>query len=379
MINDSKNIKNQNFVSMKSEIYFIIILFITIISLIASSCSNEKLDLEKITSTAPPVDNLISDTSYIKQNPDWTGFNKPEDIIAGREPFIYVADTYNDQIVMLNLAGQVLGKKSIKHPVAIAQDYKLNLIVCAQFDTVINGTTATFSAVYKIDLFSTGHHIETATMNRLLPRTSMDLVKANRSYTGVCVFYDNSFFISRTGSNNPVIDPDNAILMFLHRKTKRGEIDTLVGKVPLLEAEGSGLLSINKVSSLTSFNKKNNDFILTLIGNSSFKTQWLQYFVSDEFTGYVSKLSPYSADIMRVDKFKLPEGTAVDNAGNIFVADAGKDSVYKFNSSGDELQSFGGSSVFNKPHAVAVFDKTIYVADTDNNRILRFILSTEIY
>jgi DNA-binding beta-propeller fold protein YncE len=82
---------------------------------------------------------------------------------------------------------------------------------------------------------------------------------------------------------------------------------------------------------------------------------------------------------MKVNLFQQPEGTTIDNVGNIFVADAGRDSVFKFNSSGDELQSFGGPDVFNKPYAVAVFDRTVYVADRDNNRILRFIVSTEIY
>ena len=42
------------------------------------------------------------------------------------------------------------------------------------------------------------------------------------------------------------------------------------------------------------------------------------------------------------------------------------------------MESFGGPEIFSSPHAVAYFDKTIYVADTDNNRILRFILSTDI-
>ncbi len=51
---------------------------------------------------------------------------------------------------------------------------------------------------------------------------------------------------------------------------------------------------------------------------------------------------------------------------------------FKFTPFGDELQSFGGIDVFNGPYAVAYFDNILYVADTGNNRILRFILSTEI-
>ena len=34
--------------------------------------------------------------------------------------------------------------------------------------------------------------------------------------------------------------------------------------------------------------------------------------------------------------------------------------------------------IFDQPHGVAFFDKILYVADTGNDRILRFILSTEI-
>ncbi len=347
-----------------------------------SGCNTGKLDLDKITATEDTDTGKINDTVYVKQNPDWTGFNNPQDILVGREPFLYVADTDNDQIVMLNLAGQVLGKRSIKHPIALAQDYQLNLIVCAEFDTLIQGVTETFSAVYKLDLYSTGHHIENTVPVRIIP-TAKDFLYLNetkrREYTGVCAFYDNSFFVSRIGPNNSsIFDPDNAILIYQKKTALNGaKADTLIGTVPLLTPEGTGLLSANKISSLTSFNKRNMDFILTLVGNNSFRTQWLQYIESSEFSGYVSKLSPSNATMMSVNKFTQPEDVAIDDLDNIFIADAAKDSIYKFNSYGDELQSFGGPAVFKSPHAVAFFDKTLYVVDTGNNRILRFILSTE--
>jgi hypothetical protein len=80
----------------------------------------------------------------------WTDFNKPSAILIGNEPFIYIADTDNDRIVMMNLAGQRLGtREGIKRPVAVAQDYQLNLLVCAEFDTVLsNGTIQRHSALY---------------------------------------------------------------------------------------------------------------------------------------------------------------------------------------------------------------------------------------
>jgi DNA-binding beta-propeller fold protein YncE len=310
--------------------------------------------------------------------PVWDGFNNPSAIIIGNEPFVYVADTDNDRIVMMNLAGQILGvREGIKKPVAIAQDYQLNLIVSADYDTL----SKVFSAVYKIDMVAGAHNIATAPINRLLPRpgNSSDL-KEQIKYTSIAVFYDNSFYVGRTGpNNNSFIDPDNSILIFQKKtRTDGTKVDTLIGRLPSLEPLGSGLLTANQISSLTSFRRKNTDFIMTLTGATSFKTQWLFFNFASESPSYENKLSPSFAEVMKVGKFSRPEGCAIDNAGNIYVADAGKDSLYKFNSFGDELQSFGGSAVFKEPSDVAHFDQTLYVLDKGNNRIVRFILSTDL-
>jgi sugar lactone lactonase YvrE len=62
--------------------------------------------------------------------------------------------------------------------------------------------------------------------------------------------------------------------------------------------------------------------------------------------------------------------------------DVGLHRLLKFNSSEVERYSFGekdvGEKQFHRPMGVAFFDKTVYVADTGNNRILRFKLSTDI-
>lgn len=352
-------------------------IFLFIFSIIAFACTDK---FKAPDNTVDPDNQKISDTSYVQQFPVWTGFNKPQDIIIGKETFLYVADTENDRIVMMNVAGQILGTKSIKHPVALDQDFRLNLFVCAQFDTTINGISQTFSAVYKIDLYSAGHNLENAKVVRILPKTSFDFLRTDREYTGVSVFYDNSYFVSRRGpSNTSKIDPDNVILTFKQLKIAEGVYkDTLTGRVPLLEPLGTGLMSANKISSLTAFRGNKYDMIVTLIGDNSFRAQWLRYVSNIDYTGYENALSPFSTQFMKVNKFSKPEDAALDNYNNIYIADAEKDSIYKFNSFGDELESFGGSKIFNSPHAVAFYDKTLYVADTENNRILRFILSTDI-
>lgn len=350
---------------------------LTIFLMIISGCVDKFEPPVSSTNTG----NIAGDTLYIPVNPAWEGFNNPQAILIGNEPFIYVADTDNNRIVMLNIAGQVLGARSIQKPVALAQDYLLDLIVCAEFDSTIEGTTRTFSGVFKIKLFEANHVIENAEIVRVMPRPgiSSDL-KTGVKYTGVCAFFDNSFFVSRLGPNNSsFIDPDNSILAFENRKLPNGtRSDVLIGRLPSIEPLGTGLLTANNISSLTSFKRRNNDFIMTLTGSTSFKAQWLYFNFASESPGFENRLSPAFSDIMAVNKFLQPEGTCLDNSNNIFVADAGKDSIYKFNSFGDELQSFGGSDVFNRPHDVGFFDRTLYVVDTGNNRILRFILSTDL-
>jgi hypothetical protein len=324
--------------------------------------------------------NIGGDTVYVKLNPAWEGFNNPLDIYVGKEPFIYVADTDNDRIVMMNLNGQILGIRNlIKKPVAITQDYQLDLIVCAEFDTTIQGTTRTYSAVYSINLLAANHDIANAPIVRLLPRES-DLNFPLRKYTAVTAFNDNSFYVARQGpANTSIFDPDNSILIF-HPKSfyNKGKGDTLIGRVANIDPISSGLLSANLISSLTAFNN-NRDFIVTLTGNNNFKSQWFHYQVTQIEERYVSRFSSGAGvEFIVPNKFEMPEGSCLDNSGNIFIADAGKDSIYKFNSFGDELQSFGGAPLLNQPHAVAFFDRTLYVLDTGSNRILRFILSTDL-
>ena len=323
---------------------------------------------------------VISDTLYIQQTPIWKGFNRPQDIIVGKETFIYVADTDNNRIVMLNLAGHVVGERKIKQPIAIAQDFQLNLIVCAQFDTLVEGSNITYSAVFKLDMVSAKHIIANAKITRLLPSTSFDFSRPDREFTGVATFFDNSFYIARKGpSNATLIDPDNSILLFRKKELADGsKIDTLIGRVPLLEPLGTGIMSAYNISSINSFSGNKRDMTLTLLGETSFKTQVLEYLQTEDFTGYQNKIPPFTTDLMTVAKFEKPEGTTLDIFDNIFVADAAKDSIFKFNSFGDEMESFGGPEILSSPHAVAYFDKILYVADTDNNRILRFVLSTDV-
>jgi hypothetical protein len=355
-----------------------IFLFSFIINFYFIGCG-DKLDLTEF-STGKKIENP-SDTSYIQLNPVWEGFKNPTDIIIGKEPFIYIADTDNNRVVMLNTAGNILGVVNIRRPIALAQDYRLNLYVCAEFDTTIGSELKVFGALYKIDLFASGNQISTAPIKRLLPSTSSHFQKDRRRYTGVAVFYDNSYLVTRVGpDNSSPIDPDNAILEFIQVSNNNGTYrDSLLGRLPNFEANGSGLLSINRLSSITAFNRKNKEIVTTQTGNTSFKVQWLKFIITTDYAGYISKFDPSveQVDFLRPNKFGSPEDVTTDNNNNIFIADSKKDSLFKFNQFGTEQHSFGGPSIFKNPKGVAFHDKTLYVCDAGNNRILRFILSTD--
>ncbi len=361
---------------MKMKSYFLIL---TSVFLLLQGC-DRKFNVDQLVDPNSGQGNISGDTVYVQLNPAWVGFNNPQDIMVGREPFIYVADTDNDRVVMLNLNGDILGTRSILHPVALAQDYELNLFVCAKLDTVISGQEDTLSAVYKLDMRSAGHIISNAPAKMILPRSNSDINNPERQYTGVAVFYDNSYYVARTGPhNNTLIDPDNSILSFVVKELPDGtRKDSLRGRVGNIDPIGAGVLSAYGLSSIISFNKTNYDVITTLTGNTNFKVQWLQFVDTRDYTGYLNYISPQSSELMSPNRFERPEGVTLDNAQNIIVADMAKDSVYRFNPFGDLLQAFGGSEVFDKPSGTAFFNKTLYIADSGNNRILRFILSTDI-
>jgi len=327
---------------------------------------------------------LIISSVYMHINPDWTiaegiSYNNPQAILIGKEPFIYVCDTDNDRILMLNTAGTVLGTLSIKKPIAIAQDYRLNLLVCAQTD--IGGTT--YSCVYKIDLVSVNHIIGNASKKLILPgKSDIDLHPLCK-YSAVTAFYDNSYYVARKGANNTSLyDPDNAIFQFVNVSP---DSDSFFSIVHSIDPVSSGLITANGINSMMSFNLKNLDFIATFDKNvpnaTYFKAQWFQHFATLSSEGYQSGIGFSSgAAFVKPARFGAPTGSCIDPSGSIYIADGdpAKDSVFKFSPLGNELQSFGGPSVFSKPAGVAYFDKTLYVLDSQNNMIRRFILSTDL-
>lgn len=352
------------------------IVLLIISMLIIAGCTG-KFDLGEL-----PLDvdipDLIGDTSYVQIGRAWTDFNQPQDVIVGFDQLIYVADTGNDRIVMLDLGGSVQGiSQSITKPVAIAQDRRLNLLVAASHDTTVNGQEFRLAAIYKIDLFAAQHRIDQAPIKRVFLETP---ARERIEFTGVAALYDNRYYVTRRGPNNiSPVNPDNAVLWF-------SKEDQLLPREqwPNLLPVGSGLRALNQPSAIATFpNRQTTDFVVsTTAEESQFKVQWIAFTIIGDAFRWDSFLSPErdaGADLLRDGRFTRPEGLVVDNEGNIFVADAVRDSVYRFNNRGIERYSFGGSDTFISPHGLAIDpNRTLYVADKGNDRIIRFRLSTDL-
>jgi hypothetical protein len=355
------------------KIYLIIAVFLCVGFFY--SCG-EKFD----TSQFPLNDNktnIYGDTSYIQLKPDWTGYNSPKAIIIGNEPLIYLANTGANEIICIDISGKEIGRSAkIKNPIALAQDFKLNLIVCAEFDTVISNATVTYGAIYKIRLFSANNNIANAKVERVYFEKS----KPDRRFTGVAVMNNNYYYVTRTGpDNSSPIDPDDVVLTF-------NSDDQNLSPISALKPNGTGLGSINSPSGIAIVNPKNYDFVFIQTGDISlFKTQWITFLQSTDYSYFTSKFTPSqngNIDILKINRFSKPMGVTVDNSGNVFVVDVVKDSLIRFTSKGIEKYSFGGhgsgDGKFDQPHGVASFDKTLFIADTKNNRIVRYKLSTDL-
>jgi hypothetical protein len=338
-----------------------------------------KLDLAQF-----PISNEgnvnVSDTTYVQQYPVWTNFNAPEDILLGREPLIYVADTKNNRVVQLDLSGSEIGSKdmsgiNVNYPRKIAQDKNFDLLVIcdsavSQFDTI--------SVVYRLKIVEGGGIISNARKIRLLSSLEGTVLSSSkRKFTGISTFPDNKFILTRTGPNNSGIDPDNALL-----NVKANESLQYVTLYTGFQTTGNGIYSIEKTSSVLVQNNSQTDFIITRNTNDfGFKVLWFEY---EPVNGaYEPKFLPQGGSDIIKKQFGGPASVAMDNNMNIYIIDAVKDSLFRYSGSGKLLPgSFGGNGTgenkFNRPMGVALFDKVLYIADTGNNRILRFKLSTDI-
>jgi DNA-binding beta-propeller fold protein YncE len=102
-------------------------------------------------------------------------------------------------------------------------------------------------------------------------------------------------------------------------------------------------------------------------------------YVCDYIAGRVTVFDPFGNFMLYIGAGELdgPYGVAVDDDGLVYVADTRHHRVVVFDATGGVAATLGamgsGPASFSEPHDVAVtWDGYLYVADTGNNRIQKF-------
>jgi len=365
------------------------------IAVLGLQCSHDKYPLPSIPTEEDRYQNL-NKAVYNLINPildDQNGYNfrNPSDIYFGVDNFVYVCNTDANQIIMLDAGGEIQGiSQFIEHPEAISQNDSLDLLI-------VNKT----NKIYKIDMYAASHNIASAPIEVVYEQAS----EPTRQFTGISVYNGFEYYVT-------VIEPEDSSSNFVEFSFIYDFYanHTLKGKLPL-EVNGTALFSTILPTAVVSLrelyldisNRENTiQFMFTHTGRTSLleNAYKFQHIATRLFEGQ-EVLTPNTSfigtDIYAVDKYWNLEDLALDRSGFIFLVDAGRslaDSLsnrplpgfYRFaGSSGKELQSVlgigSGPKQFNNPKGIAVTPllerQIVYVADSGNNRIMRFQLSTQ--
>ncbi len=318
-------------------------------------------------------------------------FNHPSDVYVGADNFVYVCDTDNNRIVMMDIGGTIQGvSQYIEHPEAITQNDRLELLI-------VNKT----NRIYKIDLVAVNHHINNAPVEMVFEQTS----EPNRQFTGITVYNGMEYYVT-------VVDVADSSTNFKEFSFiyDFNPDNTLKGPLPLF-VNGTGLFSAIVPTAIVSLRERYLDissrkedtkaFMFTQIGRTSllhnaFKFQHITTKLFEGQEVLVPNTALIGTDIYKPDKFWNLEDVAIDRQGYIFLVDAGRaiddpdttrplPGFYRFAPSGLQLQAVlglgDGPRSFNNPKGIAVTpfieQQIVYVADTGNNRIMMFQLSTQ--
>ncbi|HCA81020.1 MAG TPA: hypothetical protein DEP53_14925, partial [Bacteroidetes bacterium] len=90
-------------------------ILIALCVLFLAACQ-EKFSLDELAGARTTF--VVGDTTYLEIVPPYEGFNEPHGILMGNDKLLYVADTRNNRIVQMDIAGQVLGTRSMVRPYA---------------------------------------------------------------------------------------------------------------------------------------------------------------------------------------------------------------------------------------------------------------------
>src|SRR5690554_2157113 len=376
---------------------------------------------------------IVDEVGYVALVPFWDDFDSPTDVYVGYDELVYVTDAQG--LHVLDRAGRKYDMIPLDGAVSVTQDRLLNVYVAARYDTVITAVDPdiiwNLAAVYKIknangsgavQIVDTLIHPFMDNSRNINPTARHFRLNRNRTdhdelveITGISVLANNDIYVSRRGPRNRTGEaqaPDNTVLVYTENNS--GDMVN-TSQLRSLNPNNPSFLSGISITDISTFSgppqRENitND-ISFLISQGApnqdipYRVLWVNAVETIDGIEFRPNSTLLARDTTRVEsflydeyKFKNPSGIAysADAQGYIFVVDAVTDSLYMFQSNGFEgvnplpgsviyktiNVSFGGKGngprEFNNPSGVAYFDEIVYVADTGNNRIARYKLTTD--
>ncbi|MDX1546607.1 MAG: hypothetical protein R3247_06450 [Rhodothermales bacterium] len=370
---------------------------------------------------------LVSDAEYVPLFPfltvggDGAPLEAPKDVYVGYDELLYAVDARGLHI--LDRAGRPAFFRPLDAATNVIQDRRLHVYVTARRDTTIDGRTWNLPVVYRFSGLTAGaptlediiwHPFDDDSRKFTRPDPSDEFQDDAVAFTGVAVLPDNRVYISRRGPVNTVANrsilPQNAVLLFSPEGVN-------LQALPLSPTRQSLLSAVNPADVLTFVHPPQrarfpavDDFIVAQAPPEGDRLRFavlsvrvVETFDGIEYRPDTQKLQaasdPSKGSGFLYEEFKFADPAdlafAADGSNYLFVVDAALDRLFAFTASGIEgvaappgartnlpvNVSFGttgsGARQFRNPQGVAYFDRTVYVADTGNNRISRFRLNTD--
>jgi hypothetical protein len=351
--------------------------------------------------------------AYVPIQPALTFFDRPVDVIAGFDELIYVVDAGTETVHSLDESGRKLQSINIPGARFVSQSRNLDLWVGGTTKDTVNGVEYDLSCVYHLDLNGTGGYglanaifVDTI-VHPFYLKSSFSASDAEVILEDIAFMDDNRFYLARSGpDNNPSKfgGPDDAVLQF----DAEGNFITPIG---VTAPDGAfyrdyfknpvSVVGFSQPPQITANGPDH--FIVAMTGQeASIKVQIIDFVETEGGSFYVPRpLALEDEDaagfLYTPERFQEPAGLCLtgDGTNYIFVVDAMKDSFYQFSTNGLEgvkppvgaaetslqVASFGGRGTsltqFNRPTAVAYKDRIVYVADSENGRVLRFKLTID--
>jgi hypothetical protein len=345
----------------------------------------------KLPTDIPQPASGTTDTTYVSLTPAWTSaggifFSQPQDVHVGFDGHVYIADTGNDRVVELNQAGDFIAQyEGIESPGSVSQDRLLRLQATGGNTIYVKlKDQEAFDSLYTSpDLFDSVMVIRPDTLidTTIVSPDSMVI----DTLTGLL---DTTYVVDTLETRYEAITADprpvSGYATYFVCDYTRDEIVSFVFYEPdQLYSLGA---AIPTGYDLAETKYPTGAFTyLTTTGFRLIFCQSLSYFSVQLLDG--ENLLPViprtdSSEIYWQGTFGRAEDVAVDEYENIFVVDVERHEIHKFSRNGVHILSFGGEGngekQFQNPMGIAYADKILYVADTGNDRILRFMLSNDI-